>query len=398
MTEAHEKPDWAQSKREKDNARRIAEGLKPRRRIMPWVVLGVVVLGIAGFVLTRPPAVEPVEETAAADVVRQLLKTEISEIAPVTLSQTVKVTGTLVPARQSAVASQASGRVLSVAVRPGDKVAAGSVLAEIDRANLELQLSQQRATADAMRVQLLSAQQQLDRTQELARQGLSSPSTLEQARSSTAALEANLAALESGVKSAELALSNATVLSPLDGTVSERSVEPGQTISAGTPLFTIVNLVEMDFQASASVNSSALVSPGQSVAVIVNGLDGQTFTGTVTRVNPVALAGTRTVPIYISLENSQGRLRGGMFASGEITVAEQANAIAVPIDAIREDAEGKYVLKLSDGTLTRQGVEVGTAWDRGRMVEVTGLTVGDNVVTAPLTELSAGQTYEIVEG
>lgn len=398
MTDAHEKPEWAQSKREKDNAKRIADGLKPRRRIMPWVVLGVVVLGVAGFVLTRPPAPEAVEETATADVVRQLLKSEISEIAPMTLSQTVKVTGTLVPARQSAVASQASGRVLSVAVRPGDTVATGSVLAEIDRANLELQLSQQRATADATRAQLLSAQQQLDRTQELARQGLTSSSTLEQARSSTAALEANLAALESGVKSAELALSNATVLSPLDGTVSERSVEPGQTINAGTALFTIVNLFEMDFQASASVNSSALVGPGQSVAVTVNGLDGQTFTGSVTGVNPVALTGTRTVPIYIALENSQGRLRGGMFATGEITVAEQTDAIAVPVDAIREDAEGKFVLKLSDGTLTRQGVEAGTAWNRGRMVEVTGLNVGDTVVTAPLTELSSGLAYEIVEG
>ncbi|KKC41459.1 hypothetical protein WH87_00455 [Devosia epidermidihirudinis] len=398
MTEAHEKPDWAQSKREKDNARRVAEGLKPRRRIMPWVVLGVVVFGIAAFVLTRPPAEEPTEEAANTEVVRQLLKTEISEIAPATLRQTAKVTGTLVPARQSAVASQASGRVLSVAVRPGDTVAAGSVLAEIDRANLEFQVNQQRATADGTRAQLLSAQQALERTQELARQGLASPSTLEQARSSTAALEANLAALESGVQAAELALSNATVVSPLDGTVSERSVEPGQTINAGTPLFTIVNLFEMEFQASASVNSSALVTPGQSVAVTVNGLDNQTFTGSVTRVNPVALSGTRTVPIYIALENGQGRLRGGMFATGEITVAEQADAIAVPLAAIREDADGNYVLKLSNGTLIRQAVEVGDAWDRGRLVEVTGLTIGDSVVTAPLTELSVGQAYEIVEG
>lgn len=398
MTEAHEKPDWAQSKREKDNARRVAEGLKPRRRIMPWVVLGVVVVGIAAFVLTRPPAEEPTEEAANTEVVRQLLKTEISEIAPATLRQTAKVTGTLVPARQSAVASQASGRVLSVAVRPGDTVAAGSVLAEIDRANLEFQVNQQRATADGTRAQLLSAQQALERTQELARQGLASPSTLEQARSSTAALEANLAALESGVQAAELALSNATVVSPLDGTVSERSVEPGQTINAGTPLFTIVNLFEMEFQASASVNSSALVTPGQSVAVTVNGLDNQTFTGSVTRVNPVALSGTRTVPIYIALENGQGRLRGGMFATGEITVAEQADAIAVPLAAIREDADGNYVLKLSNGTLIRQAVEVGDAWDRGRLVEVTGLTIGDSVVTAPLTELSVGQAYEIVEG
>src|SRR5690606_5030278 len=192
-------------------------------------------------------------------VTQQLLVSEVAEIAPTLLSQRARVTGTLVPGRVSAVASQASGRVLSVAVRPGDTVKAGDILAEIDRATLELQLNQQRATADATRAQLLSSQQQLERTQELARQGLASPSTLEQARSGTAALEANLVALESAVQGAEIALNNASVPAPFDGIISERSVEPGQTISAGTTLFTVVNLEEMEFQAAASVTSSALV-------------------------------------------------------------------------------------------------------------------------------------------
>ncbi|MHA6730872.1 efflux RND transporter periplasmic adaptor subunit [Devosia sp. A369] len=397
MTTASEKPDWAQSKREKDNARRIAEGQKPRRRLMPWIVLAVIILAVVGFVLTRPPA--PEAETASTEpVTQQLLVSEVAEIAPTLLSQRARVTGTLVPGRVSAVASQASGRVLSVAVRPGDTVKAGDILAEIDRATLELQLNQQRATADATRAQLLSSQQQLERTQELARQGLASPSTLEQARSGTAALEANLVALESAVQGAEIALNNASVPAPFDGIISERSVEPGQTISAGTTLFTVVNLEEMEFQAAASVTSSALVAPGQAVAVSVTGLDGRVFDGTVTRVNPVALAGTRTVPIYVSLHNEDGLLRGGMFATGQITVAEKPDAIAILATAIREDAEGHFVLKLDNGTLVRQAVEPGTTWDRGRLVEVTGLTPGEQVVAAALAELSAGQAYELIEG
>ncbi|KQN74857.1 efflux RND transporter periplasmic adaptor subunit [Devosia sp. BK] len=399
MTTAHEKPEWAQSKREKKNARLVAEGKKPRRRWGPWVVLGLIIIGGVAFFLTRPPAPAPETDTAeAAPVVRQLLTSEVTAIAPQTLSQTVKVTGTLVPAQQSVVASQAAGRVLSVAVRPGDSVAEGDVLVEIDQANLSLALAQQRATADATRAQLVSSQQQLERTQELARQGLASPSALEQARSATSALEANLTALESAVQTAELALSNATVTAPITGIVSERSVEPGQTISAGTPVITVVNLSQMEFQAAASVNSSALVSPGQNVVVTATGLDNETFDGQVTRVNPVAQTGTRTVPIYVLLDNEDGRLRGGMFATGQITVAEKADAIAVPLAALREDAEGSYVLKLDNGTLARQAVTRGTTWDRGATVEVEGLTAGDTIVTAPLTELSAGEAYEQIEG
>jgi len=396
MTEAHDKPEWAQSRREKKNAQRVAEGLKPKRRIVPWIVLGLVIVGIAAFVLTRPPAPAPVEVAETA-IVHQLLSSEVSEMTPATLTQTAKVTGTLVPAQQAAVASQASGRVLSVAVRPGDSVAVGDVLAEIDRANLELQLSQQQATANATRAQLESSRQQLERTEELTRQGLATPSALEQARSAAAALEANYAALQSAVQTAELALSNATVLSPLDGVVSERSVEPGQTIQAGTALFTIVNLSEMEFQAAASVTSGALVNPGQAVSIAVTGLDGQSFDGTVTRVNPVASTGTRTIPIYIGLENQDGRLRGGMFATGQITVAQAEDALAAPATALREDAEGTFVLKLDNGTLVRQAVEPGAAWDRGRIIEIDGLQSGDVIVTAPLSELADGDAYERVE-
>lgn len=397
MSTAHDKPEWAQSKREKDNARRVAEGLKPKRRIMPWIVLGVIVAGVVGFVVTRPPAPEAVEE-ASGPVVQQLLTSETMVIAPALLQETAKVTGDLVPAQQSAVASQASGLVLSVAVRPGDAVAVDAVLGQIDRTNLELQLNQQRATADAMRAQLQSAQQQLDRTQELTRQGNASPSTLDQARSSATALAANLAALESGVQTAELALANATVHAPIGGVVSQRSVEPGQLISVGTPLFTIVNLDRMEFQASASVNSSALVQAGQKVVVSVNGISDRTFEGVVTRVNPVALAGSRTVPIYISLDNAEGRLRGGMFATGQITVLEASDTMALPPSAIREDADGKYVLKLSEGTLTRQAVVPGKAWDRGRLIAISGLEQGDVVVVAPLAELDIGDAYELIEG
>lgn len=398
MTAAHEKPEWAQSKREKDNAQRVAQGLKPRRRILPWIVLIAIVLAVAAFLLFRPeppPAEETVEETA---VVRQIRQAETVQIAPATLKETVKVTGTLVPGHQSDVASQASGRVMAVLVRPGDPIKEGDVLAQIDRAPLELQLNQQRATAEATRVQLQSSRQQLERTEQLASQGLASPSTLEQARSSTAALEANLNALEIAVETAELALANATVKSPLTGVVASRSVEPGQTISAGTPLFTIVNLEQMQFDAAASVSSSAMVAPGQAAVITVAGLEGQTFTGEVTRVNPVAISGTRTVPIYIAMDNPGNALRGGMFATGHITVTEKPDAHAVPASALREDLEGPYVLALEDGVLVRRGVEIVREWDRGRLVEVSGLDDGMQIVAPPLVELEPDQAYSLVEG
>ena len=396
MNTAHEKPEWAQSRHEKRNAERVAQGLKPRRRIWPWIILALIVAAIVAFIVFRPPA-PVVEEVAEAPIVFQIRRSETVTIEPQTLRETVKVTGTLVPRQRSDVSSQASGRVIAVMVRPGDAVTEGAVLAQIDRATLELQYNQQSATANATRAQLESSQQQLDRTEQLASQGNASPSTLEQIRSSTAALQAQLEALESAVETAKLALANATVKSPLTGIVSSRSVEPGQTIQAGTTLFTIVNLDEMQFDAAASVNSSARVAAGQQVVVHVTGLEGLDFAGEVTRVNPVALSGTRTVPIYIDLDNGEGQLRGGMFATGHITVSEALDALAVPATAIREDAEGLFVLTLAGGTLARQPVTVVREWNRGSMIELTGIEVGEVVVSAPLSELQPGDAFELLE-
>jgi len=393
------KPEWAQSKREKENAQRIAQGLKPKRRIWPWVLLALIVVGVVAFFVLRPSAPpEAPNEVEAAPVVKQVRTSEITEIAPQVLQQKVRVTGTLVPWQRSEIASQTAGRVLSVSVRPGDAVRQGDQLVQLDTESLEIQLSQQRATADATRAQLVSSEQQLERTEELARGGLTSPSALEQARSSTEALRANLAALENAVRSAELALRNASVTAPIAGIVSERSVEPGQTVSAGASLLTIVNLEQVEFQASASVASSVLIAPDQPVSVTATGLDSRTFEGRVTRVNPVAASGTRTVPVYILIENPDQVLRGGMFATGEIVVAEKADAIAIPAVGVREDAEGFYVLKLEGDQLVRQAVELGDEWDRGRIIEVTGLETGDRVITAPLSQLAAGETVTLIEG
>lgn len=394
------KPEWAQSKRDKENVARAAEGLPPRRRRWPWVLLVLVVAAIAAAVLLRPPApVEPEETAAAAEPVMQINPSEITTVAPQVLQRTIKVTGSLAPARQTEVTSQLAGRIISVAVQPGERVVQGDVLVQIDTESLEIQLRQQRATAEATRAQLVSADRQLERTEELFEEGLAPSSTLEQARSSAEALRANLAALETQVASAEVALRNATVRSPMTGTVSARAVNPGQTVGAGTSLLTIVDLSRIEFEGTAPVASSALIAPGQPVAVTVEGLPGRSFNGVVERVNPVAVTGTRSIPVYIALDNLRGLLRGGMFATGQIVVNEQTDAIAIPATALREDAEGGFVLKVEDDRLVRHAVEQGAAWNRGRLLEITsGLAPGDVIISAPLTQLEPGDQIVMVEG
>ncbi|MCR6670710.1 efflux RND transporter periplasmic adaptor subunit [Devosia ginsengisoli] len=400
MTTEHSKPEWAQSKREKDNVARVAAGLKPRRRRWPWVVLAlIIVAAIAGwFLASQQPAIAPVEAPVAAPVM-QINPSEISTIEPQTLERTVKVTGSLAPQRQTQLASQVSGRVVAVMARPGDAVRTGDVLLQLDTESLRIQLDQQTSTAEATRAQLVLAESQLNRTTDLIQRGLAASSGIEQVQSSADALRANLAALEGQVEAARLALQNATLKAPMDGIISERSVSAGQTVQQGATLFTIVDLATLELNASAPVGSSVQLAKGQAATVSVEGLPGRSFPGIVDRINPVALAGTRTIPVYIVLENAEDLLRGGMFATGQIVVAQQTDALAVPETALREDAEGFFVLKLADGKVVRQAIEQGERWNGNRLVEITsGLTAGDVVVTAPLTQLQPDDLVEMVEG
>ncbi|WDR05520.1 efflux RND transporter periplasmic adaptor subunit [Devosia rhodophyticola] len=397
-----DKPNWAQSKFERANSARIAAGEKPKRRKGPWIVLAVLIVGgVAAYVIVprlNPAPVTPAAEAESAELIMQLVPEEIETVAPRLLEDTVKVTGTLGPVRQVQLNAQINGPVLDVAVDTGDRVSAKQVVVNIDTESLRIQFDQQSSSAEATRVQLSLAERQLDRTLTLSDRGLSSAAAVEQAQSSVDGLRANLNALQGQVSAAQISLNNAIVVAPFDGVVASRSAQPGQTVSIGAPLLTVVDLSKVELQANAPVSTSGRIRSGQRVDVTFDGLSNQTFVGKVERLAPLALQGTRVIPVFVSLDNSDLLLRGGMFGTGRVVVDQKQDSLAVPVAAVREDINGSYILKLENGVVVRQTVETGGQWNDGRLVEiVTGIVAGDTIVTAPLTQLNPGDQYAIVE-
>ena len=393
------KPDWAMSKAEFERAWRARNGLPQRRRRWPWVLLALLVAGGAGYgyyASQKPAAPVEVAVPVAAEPVMQVSTLEMAVVEPQTLHRSVKVIGTLYPQRQAQLSAQVSGRVEAVHAQPGDRVAAGDVLVQVDVETLTLELKQVKSNAAATRAQLDLAEGQLDRIIALKDRGVTTAASLDEAESSVRGLQASVSALEDQVAGAELRLRNATVRAPFDGEISARAVEPGQYVGVGTPLVTVVDLTSVEMQANAAVGTGSLLAPGQSVSIKVDGIENRSFTGTVTRINPVAQEGTRTIPVYVLIDNADGVLLGGMFATGQIVVAEAADALAVPSVALREDAKGRHLLVIDGDRLKAQPVETGGEWAGGLTRIVTGLKPGDKVVTAPLPELTDGDAVKIV--
>ncbi|GGD26988.1 efflux RND transporter periplasmic adaptor subunit [Sinisalibacter lacisalsi] len=409
------KPDWAMSRRERDVAERIAAGRAPKkRRRWPWIVLVLALIGGAGGWLVQSGTLEEMqaareaaeaqaqaeaEARAARAAIVQLAAFEVTEVAPVTLTETLRITGSLSPVRRAHLSSEVSARVDTVAVRAGDAVAQGDLLVKFDAEALDSQLDQTRANAEATRVQLEQARTDFERTQNLVERGLQPQNTLDRARSTLDQLTATLAAQETLVANAERARDRATVIAPFDGVISDRAVDPGQFAATGTPLVTLVDLAALEVEATAPVAYAPVLTPGLAVDIRVEGFGDRLFRGRVERLSPVAIEGSRMLPVFVSLENVTGELRGGMFASGQIVLEEHEGAIGLPVGALRRDAEGAHVLVIEADTAMRRAVEPGRTWDSGALVEIiSGLEPGDVVVTEPMPALRPGDKVELLEG
>jgi RND family efflux transporter MFP subunit len=273
-----------------------------------------------------------------------------------------------------------------VLVEEGHDVKKGDVLVRIDMSDLESALEERVANLEAAKSQLTLAKKNLDAKVKLAAKGYAARLTVNEVESAYEASAASVRAIEAQVDAARRALAKAEVKAPMSGIVATRSVNPGDKVSVDTPLLTIVSLDEMEVDAPVPASEIGRVMIGQLVTFTVPGLVNKKFEGIVERINPVARAGTRSIPVYIHVDNEGGLLRGGMFAEGEIVIEEAADVLAIPAEALRHKDGESYVLKLEGGRIRRQQV-LADQENGGELIEVTGLSAGDKIIAASAIEL-----------
>ncbi|MEO3997931.1 efflux RND transporter periplasmic adaptor subunit [Mesorhizobium sp. CAU 1732] len=318
----------------------------------------------------------------------ELAEVEVNRVKPTSMEETLRVSGELRPVNRVVLRAKVGGTVNEVNARAGQAVKAGDVLIRFETEDLQSAVVQRDSNLDAARAQLVLSEQTLDKTEELSRRGFATRAALEKAQSDVAAARANVQALGAETETARTALRDAEIIAPFDGVVASRSVEPGAPATANADLLTIVDTSVLEAEVLVSTRDITRLRVGQVATLQIDGLDGQSVTGTVDRINPVVNEGSRFVAVHIRLENTDGRLWGGMFATGSIQVRESKDVFVLPSTSLREDEAGAYVFKLADGKLLRQPVSVGARWNGGNSIEIAdGIDTGDTIVVAPLPEL-----------
>lgn len=280
-------------------------------------------------------------------------QTEAVERGPLVV--TVTATGTIEPTTQVDVSSEMSGVVRSVNVDNNSLIKKGDVLAQLDIERLEAQLGRARATLAASEARLTDAQATVeernrahDRQVSLRKKGFSPEQDLEVARAArdravaaVTSAEADIAVAKADVHLQEIEIAKSRIVSPIDGIVLKRSVEPGQTVASSLQapvLFTLAeDLKRMQLEAEVDEADIGSVATGQGASFTVDAYPGKSFAARIETLefSPQEVEGVVTYKAILSVDNSELLLRPGMTATAQITVKEVSDALTVPNAALR---------------------------------------------------------------
>ena len=342
--------------------------------------------GGGGF---RPPMTVEVAKPTKGDIAAQL-----------------NVVGNLIGAVTVEVVPRTAGRVVAVNVKLGDRVSRGQTLAKIEDQEVIEQVKQAeasyqvaQATIRQREADLKFAQINLERSQNLFQRQLLPRQSLDdaEARQASAAAQLDLSRAqfsqsEARLEELRIAKSNTSILSPVNGFVGKRNVDPGAWASPQTPVLSVVDISSVRLVANVVERDLRLVNAGDPARVEVDAFPGETFRGRIARVAPVLDPATRTAEIEIEVPNADFRLKPGMYARMGVTIDSRSGATLVPKAAVVDYESKRGVFTMSaDNKAQFAPIEVGIE-DATRVEVRKGISEADTLVTSGASSLRNGDT------
>jgi RND family efflux transporter MFP subunit len=311
--------------------------------------------------------------------------------------------------------SMVTGYVAEVSADIGDRVKAGQPLARIDVPDIAQLLRSHQAEAkraatdiEAARGRLNASQAEWERVEALvktatvtAKAGDEARERLEAAKAELDASEARLTAAQARSAETQAMFDYATLKAPFDGLVIERSVDPGDLVTAagkaganGLPLFRVARTDVLRIIAHLPERDALWAHPGDPVTLAFDALPGSALEAKITRVASALDGATQRMRVEIDWPNAEPALPPGLFGRATITLEKREGALVIPATALRASREGPLVYVVKDGRVRHQPVKLGI--DDGGFVELTaGVQAGDRVVDGSVDRLADGAAVEV---
>lgn len=342
------------------------------RRVL-WSVLAFIAAVLVVLWLTRAKP--------AAVRVLEMRPGELRVIVNATTTSTVKSEYEVV------LSAQRTGRVTTLAVRDGDRVRKGALIAKLDLTEEAVQSESALAQSEAT---FREAEKNYRRSEELYGKSMVALQDLDTARR---AYEVARSQYEAAAEDVQVRREYSLIRAPFDGVVAKRSTEAGELLLPGKEIVTLVDPDRIYVLATIDEVDVGRLLLGQAVTITVDAFPDERFTGTVRRISPIVSGGkleTRTADVWIYFAKKDDRLKPGMSADVEILITTLKNVLAVPSQAIVDRGGRKQVYR-AEGAQLRPGdrakvrlVPVDIGESNWAFTEIRqGLAAGDIVVTTP---------------
>ncbi len=325
---------------------------KSKKKIIIFSVLGVVLLALLYMGLFGGSK-------------KEIIPVQIEKASRRTITQTVSATGQLDAENEVTISPEVTGEIVELPVKEGDKVKSGQLLVKInakqyiaDQQSVQATLQAAKANAAMYKAQLSLQKSSYDRTQQLYDKKLESDADLESAKSSYESAKASYDAAEANVQQNEAQLaaaveqvSKTTLISPMNGTVTQLNVHLGDRVlgsgySQGTNMMTVADLKTMEAVVNVDENDIVLVAKGDTANVTIDAYGDRIFKGIVTEIGNSAVtqgSGTQeqvvNFTVKIKLMDIDPGMRPGMSCNADIRTQTKDNVISVPIQSVTARSE-----------------------------------------------------------
>lgn len=361
-------------------------------KLLVAIGLGAGIAGLSGCARDKAES-----QTSATEARVLVSAADVARAETRRLESGVTFTGELTPSEIVQVNARFEGDLESVKVREGEPVKQGTPLAIYRPSDIRDQLQAAEAGLLSAQAALLAAQNGERRAQRLLAAGAAAPSDLEVAQAQRAAAEAQVQAAEAYRNTAKENSDRLDVPSPITGWVSKVYRHGGDRTMVGDPIAQIIDTRVLELSATVPADALARVQPGTPIRIRVDGFPGEVFTGEVDRLGPATEPGTRQVRIYMRLPNPDGRLVGGLFASGRVVDSIKEQATAAPVAALRTEGTASVVYRLVQGRAKRVPVTVGLIDEEAGAIELIGeVSPGDSLLTGVVAGLRDGAKVRVL--
>lgn len=394
---------------------------------MKRTIIVLVIIALAGLAAFRAAQVISAKKDETKRV--GMNQVPLVKVAPVTqglIEEKISRTGDIAPSAQVTIYSKVQGWVGKINVREGDLVKTGQVLVTLDTREAEAAVAQAEASLEAARARLKQvratseeaiqsqmqqtkanlelAESDLKRARELHEKNFIARQQLDEARTKynvakatydlalnslrqrtwendIALAEAQVNQAKATLKFNKAQLANLIILSPMNGGITKRFVDPGTMVKDTTAILTLMDLSEMKMVVNVIEKEFIHLQKGQTVKITVTAFPDRVFTGRIEIITPALELQSRTAEIQISIPNPGFVLKPGMFGRAEILLRSNSKAVLVPIQSLLSESGNDFVYVLKENQVSRRPIRKGAV--RDTVVEILqGLTPGEQVVTA----------------